>query len=185
MTPNMQIIEGLIKQLTEALPELAPHAENALSAIRASWERARLPEKRLANTASHNIAAYIMGFVAAAYDTGRIQAGFPTGFADLVRYAVSIEAVPTQRHVRKDGFTAPQNWSGSPSGPWKSNLPGDWELTLLHLPNMPGGEWSIAVNGVPCLYGEDPMAVSTRTIRMLSIVDSPVPPPIRRAISWA
>jgi hypothetical protein len=53
---------------------------------------------------------------------------------------------------------------------------------------MPGGHWTISIDGVPCLFGTDPLEVEERTVRLLALVDADLMtsgPPIRRAISWA
>lgn len=188
MMPNMTLIENALARLQGHAPELAPQANNALSAIRASWKRAELPEKRLANTARHNIASYIMGFVAAAFDTGNISADFVSQMSLLLRHATSIKARPTDRHVSAPRYSPERPWQGKEGGPW-SRVAGEGRvLTLVHQPNMPGGNWTISIEGVPCLFGTDPLDVEDRTVRLLSLVDAAaktVAPPIRRPISWA
>jgi hypothetical protein len=188
MMPNMTLIETALARLQGHAPELAPQAANALSAIRASWKRAELPEKRLAGTARHNIAAYIMGFVAAAYDTGNISADFVSQLATLLKHATSIKARPTDRHVSAPQYVPDRPWQGKEGGPWDRRAGEGRVLTLVHQPNMPGGHWTISIDGVPCLFGTDPLEVEERTVRLLALVDAgsmTSGPPIRRAISWA
>ena len=187
MMPNMTLIENALARLLQAAPELAPQAGNTLSAIRASWERAGLPEKRLANAARHNIAAYIMGFVASAYDSGKISRDFEADLGRLIGHALSIDAKPSDRHIPTTAYSPAQPWRGKEGGPWKREVGEGREITLVHLPNMPGGHWTISIQGVPCLYGSDPAEVEERTIRLLGLMDSAKKkaPPVRRAIRWA
>jgi hypothetical protein len=188
MMPNMTLIENALARLQGHVPELAPHANNALAAIRASWNRAEFPEKRLANTARHNIAAYIMGFVAVAYDTGNVSGDFVSQMAALIKHATSIEARPTDRHVSAPQYSPDRPWQGKEGGPWNRRAGEGRVLTLVHQPNMPGGHWTISIEGVPCLFGADPLDVEERTVRLLALVDAAsktAAPPIRRAISWA
>jgi hypothetical protein len=188
MAPDMKFIETTLARLLEASPDLAPHATNTLSAIRASWERAALPEKRLANAARHNIAAYIMGFVASAYDSGRISEGFEVELGRLISHALSIDAKPAERHKPTTAYSPAQPWHGKEGGPWKRDAGDGREITLVHLPNMPGGHWTISIQGVPCLYGSDPIEVEERTVALLALVDAADTrnaPPMRRAIQWA
>jgi hypothetical protein len=187
MMPNMTLIENALARLQVHAPELAPQAANALSAIRASWKRAELPEKRLANTARHNIAAYIMGFVAAAFDIGNTSADFVYNLATLLKHATSIKATPTDRHVSVPQYSPANPWHGKEGGPWKRKAGEGRVITLVHQPNMPGGHWTISIEGVPCLFGIDPLEVEDRTVRLLALVDAAsktAAPPIRRAISW-
>lgn len=187
MMLNMTLIENALARLLEAAPELGPQAANALSAIRASWERAALPEKRLANAARHNIAAYIMGFVASAYDSGKISGDFVDHLGLLVGHALSIDAKPVDRHIPTTAYAPAQPWRGKEGGPWKREVGDGREITLVHLPNMPGGHWTISIQGVPCLYGSDPLEVEDRTVSLLALIDSATKktPPARRAIQWA
>ncbi|MCS4089843.1 hypothetical protein [Rhizobium sp. BK176] len=184
----MTLIETALARLQGHAPELAPQANNALSAIRASWKRAELPEKRLANTARHNIAAYIMGFVASAYDTGNISRDFVTHLAMLIKHATSIEAHPTDRHVSAPDHSPGKPWHGKQGGPWNRKAGEGRVLTLVHQPNMPGGQWTISIEGIPCLFGTDPLEVEERTVRLLALVDAAsktAVPPVRRAVSWS
>lgn len=185
MTPNMKIIENGLDHLVEAFPELAPHAANALSAIKASWERAGLPEKRLANAARHNIASYVMAFVAAAYDTGKVSGGIVSHLRSLMDHAMSIEAKPADRH-QPIGHAPREPWRGKEGGPWKRAAGEGHELTLVNIPNMPGGQWTISIRGVPCLYGTDPEEVEDRTVELLALVDAArrAPPAATRPILW-
>ncbi|MDW9478759.1 hypothetical protein GOB57_08580 [Sinorhizobium meliloti] len=186
--PDLKIIENGLERLLEAAPELAVPATNTRSAIRASWERAGLPEKRLANAARHNIASYIMGFVAAAYDTGKVSGPFISDLGMLLGHALSIDAKPVDRHVQTSDFSPPEPWWGKEGGPWKREAGEGRELTLIHLPNMPGGHWTISIRGVPCLYGTDPAQVEERTLRLLGQIDAAAQnpaPPMRRPVQWA
>ncbi|MBY3150975.1 hypothetical protein HFO56_00835 [Rhizobium laguerreae] len=185
--PNIKLIEQALERLIEAAPELAPQATNALSAIRASQKRAELPEKRLANTARHNIAAYIMGFVAAAYETRRVSGDFVCDLATLIDHATAIKAKPSDRHIPMPDYSPGHPWHGKEGGPWKREAGEGRTITLVHQPNMPGGQWTISIQDVPCLYGTDPLDVEERTLRLLSLVDASKrsAPSLRPAISWA
>lgn len=170
MAPDLNIIETEFQRLTSALPELNAQSAVVLGGIRASWDRATLPGKRLANAARHNIASYIMAFVGAAYRTGKITDKNGYHLAKLLRHAVSIEANATNRHVINMDYEPAQNWQGPQGGPWKT-IQGSWNLTLIHTPNMPGGQWSVALNEVPCLFGNDPRELESDMSDLMSLVN--------------
>lgn len=185
MTLDIQTIENGINTIVDAVPQLSGNAENAMSAIRASWDRAHLGEKRLANTARHNIASYVMGFVAAAYNSGKLKENARESVRNLVNHATSIEAKPSERHEPIE-YVPPGSWKGKAGGPWKRKIENDIELTLNHVPNLPGGAWTICIQGVPCLFGNDPGEVEAKTLDLL--IKLGISRPVRydrRAISWS
>jgi hypothetical protein len=185
MTPNMKIIESGLDRLVEAVPEISPHAANAMSAIKASWERAGLQEKRLATAARHNIASYLMGVAAVAYDSGKMKGDAVNHLRILIEHAMAIDAKPAERH-HSISHKPPEPWQGKDGGPWKRDDGHGRELTLIHTPNMPGGQWTISIRGVPCLYGINPNDVEARTVALLALLDdtSRLPHLRKRDINW-
>ena len=171
MAPDLKIIEDGFERLVSEIPDLAASAASALSAVKASWERAALPEKRLSNAARHSIAIYVMGVVAAAYGRGARSDEALKAMGRLIKHSTSIDAKPSDRHVKAGTLTPGGRWEGPEGGPWTSETASGWKLTLVHSPHMPGGNWAVSVGAVPCLYGDDPSDVEARTIDLLSSVD--------------
>lgn len=167
----MNLIEAGFGRLSEENPELAASVASSLAAIRASWERSKLPEKRLANAARHSIAVFVMSVVSTAFTHCRNSDRALMAMAGLIRHATSIDARPTDRHVKLQSFSVPDAWAGPEGGPWTRDIPG-WKLTLVHSPHMPGGSWSISLGSVPCLYGDTAEDVEQATLKMLSDMEA-------------
>lgn len=170
MTPDITIIEDGISRLVEEIPDLAANATSAMNAIKASWERAKLPEKRLSNAARHSISIYVTGFVAAAYAKGADSDSSLMTMGRLLRHAVDIDATPTDRHVPQKGYVPPEGWSGPDGGPWKKDYKG-LPLTLSYSPHMPGGWWAILIGNVPCLFGDAPEEAEEKTLHLIDSIE--------------
>ena len=172
MAPDIEIIQDCVAGIVSAAPQLGPHAAGTLSAVRASWSRAGLPEKRLSSAARHSIASSAMSFAASAYAALADDPESMRIVGRLMKHAAGIDGEPSGRHTRKRGYAPAGEWQGPDGGPWTRVERNSWSLVLFHTPGMPGGDWTVAVGNAPCLYGQDPEEVDARTVAMLESVDS-------------
>nr|WP_250808011.1 hypothetical protein [Neorhizobium tomejilense] len=167
----MKIIEDGFIRLANQIPALAINVSSAFSAVRASWERAMLPEKRLSSAARHSIAVYIVGVVGAAFQKGTRSDDDFKAMGRLLKHATAIDATASERHVKVPKFEADAQWNGPEGGPWSRKTKSGWSLGLVHSPRMPGGRWTVTIGDMPCLYGDDPRSVESDTLELLEGVD--------------
>jgi hypothetical protein len=174
MEADIAIIDLNIEALARDFPELAPHAAFCLKAVNTSLERSRLPAKGLSNAARHSIACYIMTLVASAWElASRTGADIGPHASALFKHALSIEQTPPERHARQKSFNAPDGWEGPAGGPWTRDQR-NIRFSLVNSPKLPGGDWVVLMNGLPCLYGKDPDDVIERSEAMVDHMDRQV-----------
>ncbi len=171
MAPDLNIIESGFARLTNTDRAIGVFTANALSAIKASWGRATSIEKRLGGAARHSISVYIMSVVAAAFDRNMLDTASVDTITTLMNHAISIDGDRKSPHVPTEEHDVGPSWEGPPGGPWKAKVPTDRRLELNYVPNMPGGHWSISIDGVPCLFGDDTEEVLIRTLTLLKVTE--------------
>jgi hypothetical protein len=173
MDHELAYIEDGFARIAAGDPTLSALAAVNLASVRASWERARLGEKRLSAAARHTVASAIMLYLGEAHGRGAASDARLGTFAALFRMATEMDVAKSRRHRPTHSWKPPARWKGRTDGPWSRTHPSGHRLTAAHSPGMPGGEWSILVGELPCLYGDDPEEIERRTLALLEDVTVP------------
>lgn len=173
MPTTIDEIEADIRAAAKLQPRLAPIADAAFNGVRASWERAFLPEKRLSNAARASVAAAVMRVVASMeFGPGSGKQALAVA-GRLFRKALALKPEPTLFHVGTELVAGNADWTGAKRGPWRAEAEG-LRLDLAYQPGLPGAEWVVHVERIPVFHAETPenlLQSASAKLHLLSAVD--------------
>lgn len=162
-------VSDSIERAAEALPALAGPAGFALRTIAASSGRASLQEKRLSASARLSIASAAMSFAAAALASGGRHAALH--IAPVIRSAVALKAGPARpEHAEGSDEEAPEGWGGETGGPFVADAVGGASLSLTRRPHLPGGDWTVHIDGLPLAFGRTAAEAAERGMALAELV---------------
>jgi hypothetical protein len=175
MVPEIEKIELLASNLRRVSPSVDLAVSAALSGVKASYHRALSPEKRLSSAAKHSISVYIMTLISTVYQSASMSPSVRDTLKQLFELALSLGVTSSTKHIELQIDSLPEGWVGPDTGPWSHRYK-NFELNLVHNKNMPGGSFSVCINNVPCLYGNDPAVVIEKTTLLIEDLEKKSPP---------
>lgn len=151
-----------IKAVSCADPKYTNMGNQAVSAITASRDRALLPERGLSLAARQSITSAILRFVAAAMDADnpiKIRGYLTRLFKSAIGFLPP--SVPKHEEPSDDIANIPVDWHGGGKGPFSKKF-GPLRASIVRRPLLPGGDWTLCVNGIPFFFDTDPVQLALR-----------------------
>lgn len=172
MDIDTKAIQQDIIKIKKYLPQLNIAADMAISAIKASENRSQSQEKNLSAAAKYTVAVSAMRFVTAVFKEVKIDQKTALTLSEIIKKITGLKTNPSKYHNAVKRPDIPSDWSGKEKGPWLLENYKQYSLSVIYSKNLPDGNWTVCIMGIPCIYGADANQTIEDTKNLIDIIVS-------------